>query len=340
MMDLSTKYLGMTLKNPVMVSANPLCEDIENIRRMEQAGASAIVLHSLFEEQIAIESHRLDRNLSFAGESYSESLSYFPDMRDYNLGPEGYLRHIDKAKKAVDIPIIASLNGVTNGGWAQYARKIQEAGADALELNIYDIPGDPHISGAHLEQAYCELVTMVNTAVTIPLAVKLHPFFTAIPNMAKKLDLAGADGLVLFNRFYQPDLDIENLEIVPHLNLSSPQELLLRLHWTALLHGFLRADIAVTGGVHTGIDVLKAMMAGARVVMVASAILRHGISHITTMLNGLKQWMGDHEYESISQMQGSMSRTGAGEASAFHRANYMKVLGTYTQDLKGRPGPM
>lgn len=330
MLDLSTKYMGLPLKNPLVVSANPLCEEIDNIRKMEDAGASAIVLHSLFEEQITIESQRLDRFLSDHQESYSEALSYFPDMVDYNMGPDGYLEHIRKAKAAVSVPIIASLNGVTTGGWIRYAKKIEEAGADALELNLYDIPVDEHVSGSHLEQSYCGLVTLMNTAIRIPLAVKLHPFFTSIPNMARSLDHAGANALVLFNRFYQPDFDLESLEVLPRLNLSTSQELLLRLHWTAILFGFLRADLAITGGVHSAEDTLKAMMAGARIVMLASVILKHGISYLRVIQNDLVKWMEEHEYESISQMQGSMSRLSAGEPAALQRANYMRVIGSYT----------
>ncbi len=329
-MDLSTKYLGLRLKNPLVVSANPLCESIQNIQKMEDSGASAVVLHSLFEEQIVFESRYLYHYTTEGSESYPEAMQYFPDMENYNLGPDGYLEHLRKAKEAVDIPIIASLNGVTRGGWIHFAKKMQQAGADALELNIYDIPVDPVSTASSLEVNYRELVRDVHSAVTIPLAVKLHPFFTAIANVAVNLDLAGAGGLVLFNRFYQPDFDIETREVVHHLELSTPQELLLRLHWTAILFGNVRADLAITGGIHTATDILKAMMAGARVAMLASCILRNGIGYLTQLHSDLILWMEEHEYESIHQMQGSMSRAAAGEPQVFERANYMKVLSSYT----------
>ncbi len=329
MPDLSTSYLGLNLKNPVVVSPSPLCEEIGNIVQMEDAGAAAVVLHSLFEEQILIESQALDQGLSLGVESFAESLSYFPDMTAYNLGPEGYLEHIRKAKQAVNIPVIASLNGVTTGGWIKYARLMQEAGADALELNIFYLANDPAIPGAEVEELYTSLVSHVKASVRIPVAVKLGPYFSSMAHMAKKLDEAGADGLVLFNRFYQPDFDLENLEVVPALHLSTPHELLLRLHWVATLYGQVRADLAVTGGVHTAHDVLKAMMAGARVAMMTSALLRHGIDHIRTVLRDLVEWMEEHEYESVRQMQGSMSRRNVPDPSAFSRANYMKVLSSY-----------
>lgn len=329
MPDLSTTYLGLKLKNPVVVSPSPLCEDVGNIIQMEDAGAAAVVLHSLFEEQILIESQSLDQGLSLGVESFAESLSYFPDMTGYNLGPDGYLEHIRKAKEAVTIPVIASLNGVTTGGWIKYARLMQEAGADALELNIFYVANDPAISGAQVEEMYTSLVSHVKASVRIPVAVKLAPYFSSMAHMAKQLDEAGADGLVLFNRFYQPDFDLENLEVVPALHLSTPYELLLRLHWVATLYGHIKADMAVTGGVHTAHDVLKAMMAGARVAMMTSALLKRGIDHIRGVLRELLQWMEEHEYESVRQMQGSMSRRSVADPSAFSRANYMKVLSSY-----------
>ena len=329
MVDLSTSYLGLTLKNPLVASASPLSEYVDNIRRMEDAGAAAVVLHSLFEEQITLESHDLDRHLSHGTESFAESLTYFPDLADYSLGPDRYLDHVRRAKAAVDIPIIGSLNGVSGGGWIEYARKIQEAGADALELNVYYIPTAPEMTGAAVEQMYIDLVRDVKASVGIPVAVKLGPFFSAMANMARRLDAMGADALVLFNRFYQPDFDLENLEVVPQLTLSSPYELLLRLHWVAILFGHIRADLAVTGGVHSGQGVLKAMMAGARVAMCTSALLKHGIDHLTTMRTELATWMETHEYESIRQMQGSMSYRSVTEPAAFQRANYLKVLSSY-----------
>jgi dihydroorotate dehydrogenase (fumarate) len=327
--DLSTSYLGLTLGSPLVASASPLCEELDNLRRMEDAGAAAVVLHSLFEEQITLESHSLDRYLSQGAESFAESLTYFPDLTSYNLGPDGYLEHVRRAKAAVDIPVIGSLNGVSTGGWIRYARKIQEAGADALELNVYYIPTDPALSGAEVEQMYVDLVRDVSASVSIPVAVKLGHAFSAVAHLAAQLDRAGARALVLFNRFYQPDFDLERLEVVPRLTLSSSWELLLRLHWVAILDGHVRADLAVTGGVHTAEDVLKAMMAGARVAMTTSALLQHGIGHLATMREGLLRWMEAHEYESICQMQGSMSHRSVAQPAAFERANYLRVLGSY-----------
>ena len=334
MIDLATTYLGLTLKNPLVVSAGPLCEEVANIRRMEDAGAAAVVLHSLFEEQIDMESHILDHHLTRGTESFAESLTYFPDMSDYNLGPDGYLEHLRKAKAAVDIPIIGSLNGVSTGGWIRYARLIEMAGADALELNVYYIPTDPRMTGAQVEQMYLDLVRDVKASVKIPVAVKIGHAFSAIANMAHRLDEAGADGLVLFNRFYQPDFNLEELEVVHSLTLSSPWELLLRLHWVALLYGHVRADMAVTGGVHSAQEVLKAMMAGARVAMTTSALLKNNIDHLAKVRADLLQWMEDHEYESIRQMQGSMSYRSVAEPAAFERANYMKVLGSYPRPAR------
>ena len=330
MIDLATTYLGLTLKNPLVVSAGPLCEEVANIRRMEDAGAAAVVLHSLFEEQIDMESHILDHHLTRGTESFAESLTYFPDMSDYNLGPDGYLEHLRKAKAAVDFPIIGSLNGVSTGGWIRYARLIEMAGADALELNVYYIPTDPRMTGAQVEQMYLDLVRDVKASVKIPVAVKIGHAFSAIANMAHRLDEEGADGLVLFNRFYQPDFNLEELEVVHSLTLSSPWELLLRLHWVALLYGHVRADMAVTGGVHSAQEVLKAMMAGARVAMTTSALLKNNIDHLAKVRADLLKWMEDHEYESIRQMQGSMSYRSVAEPAAFERANYMRVLRSYT----------
>jgi dihydroorotate dehydrogenase (fumarate) len=296
---------------------------------MEDAGASAVVLPSLFEEQITLESHHLDRYLSHGTESFAESLTYFPDMIDYNLGPDGYLELIRRAKFVVDIPIIGSLNGVSTGGWITYAKKIEEAGADALELNTYYIPTDPELTGAQVEQMYLDLVRDVKASVRIPVAIKLSPNFSAIPNMARRLDQAGADALVMFNRFYQPDFDLENLEVVPSLILSGSYELLVRLTWVAVVYGHIRADLAITGGVHTALDVLKAMMVGARVAMMTSALLTHGIGHLNTVRADLLTWMEQHEYESIRQMQGSMSHRSVANPAAFERANYIKVLSSY-----------
>ena len=330
MLDLSTSYMGLTLKNPLVASPSPLCEHIGNILRMEDAGVGAVVLHSLFEEQIMLESEELHEFLSYGTESFAESVSYFPDMTRYNLGPEGYLEHIRKAKQAVDIPIIASLNGVSNGGWIRYAKEMEQAGADALELNIFYLANDPEVSGEQIEEMYTSLVSHVKASLGIPVAVKLGPYFSATAHMANKLDKAGADALVVFNRFYQPDFDLEALEVTPNLHLSAPHELLLRLHWVATLHGNIKADMAITGGVHTAQDVLKSMMAGARVAMMTSALLMHGIDYVETVLADLKAWMEEHEYESVRQMQGSMSRRSVADPSAFSRANYMKVLSSYS----------
>ena len=329
MIDLSTRYLGLTLASPLVVSAGPLSESIDDIRRLEEAGAAAVVLPSLFEEQLALESQHLDDALSQGTESFAESVTYFPDMRRYNLGPDGYLEHIRSARAAVGIPIIASLNGVSTGGWVSYATRMEEAGASALELNVYYIPTDPALTGEEVEQTYVTLVRDVTARVHIPVAVKLGHGFSAPANLARRLDAAGASALVLFNRFYQPDFDVENLEVVPTLTLSSPYELLLRLHWVAILHGRIRADLAVTGGVHTALDVLKAMMAGARVAMMLSALLKHGVGHLTRVREDLVAWMEAHEYESIRQMQGSMSRQSVRAPAIFERANYLKVLSSY-----------
>jgi dihydroorotate dehydrogenase (fumarate) len=323
------------LQNPLVASPSPLCENLDNIRRMEDAGAAAVVLHSLFEEQITLESHYLDRHLSQGAESFAESLTYFPDMTSYNLGPDGYLEHVRRAKAAVSIPVIGSLNGVSTGGWIKYARKIQEAGADALELNVYFIPTDPEMSGADVEQMYVDLVRDVAASVTIPVGIKLGHAFSAMANLAHRLDQAGARALVLFNRFYQPDFDLERLEVVPRLTLSSPWELLLRLHWVAILYGHIRADLAVTGGVHTAQDVLKAMMAGARVAMMTSALLKHDIELVRVVRANLTAWMEAHEYASIREMQGSMSHRSVAEPAAFERANYLRVLSSYS--LKASP---
>jgi len=338
MPDLSTTYLGLKLRNPLVVSAGPLSESVDNIRRMEDAGAAAVVLYSLFEEQITLESNHLDRFLSDGTESFAESLTYFPDMPRYALGPDGYLEHVRRAKAAVRIPVIGSLNGVSTGGWIGYAKKIEEAGADALELNVYYIPTDPEMTGAQVEQRYADLVRDVKASVRIPVAVKLGHAWSAMANLARRLDGSGADALVLFNRFYLPDFDLDNLEVVPHLTLSNSYELLVRLHWVAILHGHVRADLAVTGGVHTAEDVLKAMMAGARVAMMTSALLKHGIEHLAAVRAGLLAWMQAHEYESIRQMHGSMSYRSVSDPAAFERANYMKVLSSYALRTEGRSG--
>lgn len=329
MIDLSTTYLGRTLRSPLVMSAGPLGEDVDAVRAAEDAGVGAVVLPSLFEEQLNVESHDLDRHLSHGTESYAEALSYFPDVGAYRLGPDAYLDHVARVKGAVDVPVIGSLNGVSSGGWVQYARLIEEAGADALELNVYFIPTDPEVDGAAVERLYEELVRDVRAAVRIPVAVKLGPFFSAMAHVARRLVAAGADALVLFNRFYQPDLDVERLEVVPNLQLSSRDELRLRLRWVAILRGHVAADLAVTGGVHEAVDVLKSMMAGAAVAMMTSALLMHGVGHLAVVRDELTRWMEEHEYTSIRQMQGSMSQRAVAEPAAFERANYLRVLRSY-----------
>jgi len=333
MADLSTKYLGMQLKNPLVVSPSPLCDDLDNIRRMEDAGAAAVVLHSLFEEQLTHESQALNENLMQGSESYAESLTYFPDLGDYKMGPDAYLEHLRKAKKAVSIPIIGSLNGVSTGGWIKYAKNIEDAGADALELNDYFIPTDPDMTGVHVREMSEQLVRDVKANVSIPVAVKIGPYFSALAYVAKRLVEVGADGLVLFNRFYQPDFDLENLEVVSNLELSDSGELRKRLRWVAILYGRIAADLAITGGVHTPEDVVKSMMAGAKVAMMTSALLKYGIGHMAKVLRGLEEWMERNEYDSIQMMQGSMSQKSVANPAAFERANYMRILTSYTPGM-------
>ena len=327
--DLSTTYLGLKLKNPLVASSSPMCGDVGNVCRMEDAGAAAVVLQSLFEEQIELESDELDRFITEGSEISPEAVTHFPELTQRVMGPDAYLAHIVKCKQAVKIPIIASLNGTTRGGWLGYAKKAEQAGADALELNIYHLAVDPDLTPEQVEQRYVELVKAVKAEVNIPVAVKLGPYFSSMANMAKKLDAAGANALVLFNRFYQPDYDLEALEVVPNLILSNSHELLLRLHWIAVIYGQVKADLALTGGVHSATDVVKAMMAGARVAMMTSALLKRGISYLDTIATELLIWLGEHEYDSIKQMQGSMSRNAVPQPSAFERANYMTVLSSY-----------
>jgi dihydroorotate dehydrogenase (fumarate) len=326
MIDLTTTWLGLNLRNPLVCSASPLCQDLEALRRMEDAGAAAVVLHSLFEEQITVESLDLSRYLDQGTEGYAESLSYFPDMSRYNLGPEGYLEHIAQAKVLLHIPLIASLNGRTRGGWVHYAKLIEQAGADALELNVYEIATDPERSAAQVEDDLVGLVGDVVGEVRIPVAVKLGPFYTAPAHLARRIAAAGAKGLVLFNRFYQPDFDLETLDVVPSLWLSTAEELRLRLHWVAILEGRVQADLAVTGGVHTVHDVLKSLLAGASIAMMTSALLRHGIEYLAEVLAGLRDWMSEHEYRSVRMMQGAMSFRAVTDPAVFERANYLKVL--------------
>jgi dihydroorotate dehydrogenase (fumarate) len=326
MIDLETDYLGLKLRTPLVPSASPLSQEIASIRRLEDAGASAIVLYSLFEEQLRLESLELDRHLSAGTESFAESLTYFPQPGEFRLGPEGYLEHIRKAKEAVDIPVIASLNGASVGGWTKFAKEIEQAGADALECNVYSIPTDPELKAAQIEQTYVDIVWAVKSAISIPVAVKLGPFFTNFANVAKRLDEAGADGLVLFNRFYQPDIDLDELEIRPNVLLSTPQALRLPLTWIGILYGRLRASLAATSGVHNAEDVIKLLMVGANVTMLCSSLLRNGINHLRHVEHGLVDWMEMHEYESVRQMRGSMSQQRCPDPSAFERAQYMRAV--------------
>lgn len=327
--DFSTTYMGLTLRNPLVASSSPLSHKVDTICKLEEAGIGAVVMYSLFEEQITLESQQLDYFLTHGTESYAEALSYFPDIGNYNVGPDEYLNLIRKAKETVDIPIIGSLNGVSAGGWVHYAKLIQEAGADGLELNVYYLPTDPDLPGTAVEEMTVDVVKAVRSEVTIPLAVKIGPFFSSIPHMAKRLAEAGADALVLFNRFYQPDIDIENLEVTPHLVLSDSDELRLPLRWTAILYGRVPVDLAITTGVHTYRDVLKGLMAGAQVTMMASELLQNGLGRIGQILQEMESWMMEYEYSSVQQMIGSVSQKNVAEPAAFERANYMKVLDSY-----------
>ena len=336
MINLSTSYMGMTLKNPIVPSASPLSENLDTIRRMEDAGAAAIVMYSLFEEQITHESRQLDHYLSYGVESFAESLNYFPDLERYHVGPEAYLNLIGRAKMVTDIPIIGSLNGVSTGGWIEYATKIEQAGADALELNIYYIPTDIGMPGTEVEQMYLDVVLDVKKSISLPVAVKLSPYFSATANMAYRLAEAGADALVLFNRFYQPDFDLTTLEVTPHLVLSNSHEMRLPLRWVSILYGRVPTDFAITSGVHTYEDVLKGLMAGAKVTMMTSELLQNGLQRIGEILAEMVNWMEEYEYQSVAQMQGSMSQQNVAEPAAFERANYMKVLHSWRPDPTGQ----
>lgn len=326
MLDLTTRYLGMQLRTPLVASASPLSQEIDTIRRLEDAGASAVVLYSVFEEQLRQESQELDYFLSAGTESYPESLNYFPDPGEFLLGPDEYLGHIRKAKEAVKIPVIASLNGSSVGGWIQYATQIEEAGADALECNIYWIVTDPGATAAEVEQHYLDIVQAVRAAVHIPVAIKLSPFFSNLAHLAQRMDAAGADGLVLFNRFYQPDIDLEALELKPNVLLSTPQAMRLPLTWIGILHGRIKASLAATSGIHGPEDVIKLLMVGADVTMLCSALLRNGTNHLRAVEAGLRNWMEAHEYESVEQMKGSMSQLRCPDPSAFERAQYMRAI--------------
>jgi len=327
-MNLKTDFLGCTLDNPLILGASPISHDVDKARRLADAGAAAIVMYSLFEEQIVREQLAINRALDEPAEAFAEATSYLPEPEGLSIGPDRYLEQIRKLKRVLEIPVIASLNGVSEGGWVKYAKLMEIAGADALELNTYNLATDPSVSGAEIETRTLQLVREVRKQVKIPLAVKLSPFYTSLPQLAQRLADAGADALVLFNRFYQPDIDVENLEVV-RLQLSDSSELLLRLHWLAILYGRVSATLAVTGGVHTATDVVKSVMAGASGVQLVSSVLRGGPQALRTLLSDLKQWMEEHEYESLDQMRGSMSLLKAPDPAAYVRDNYMQVLASW-----------
>jgi dihydroorotate dehydrogenase (fumarate) len=328
-MDLSTSYLGLKLKNPIVPGASPLSRNLDSMKRLEEYGASAIVMYSLFEEQIAHEASELYHYLSYGTESFAEALTYFPDLEQYNLGPDEYVDLIHKAKRELHIPVIGSLNGISVGGWINYAKKIEEAGADALELNVYYIPTDPMLACTEVEDRYLEVLHAVKRSVSIPVALKLSPFFSSMAHISHRLDQAGANGLVLFNRFYQPDIDLVSMEVKPNIILSTPQSMRLPLRWIAILYGKIKGSLAASGGIHTAEDALKMIMAGADVTMICSAILKHGPERIREILMDLEKWMVEHEYASVQQMKGSLSQKSVADPSAFERANYMKALNSY-----------
>jgi len=333
MTDLSTTYMGLTLKNPLVASSSSLSKQLDSIKRMEDAGLSAVVLFSLFEEEIIHESLELDYFLTRGTESYPEAITYFPDLGHYNLGPEKYLNLIRSAKESVEIPLIGSLNGISSGGWLKYARLIEQAGADALELNLYFIPTDADISAQQLEEAYLQVIRDIRREISIPLAVKLSPQFSSLPHFVAQVEQAGASALVLFNRFYQPDLDVEKLEVVPKLDLSTSADLLLPLRWTAILFGRTNLDIALTSGVHSATDMAKAILAGASVVLSASELVEKGIPRAVSLLGEFQDWVSRHAYESVRQMRGVLSQQKVAQPAAFERANYMKALTTFDNRL-------
>jgi dihydroorotate dehydrogenase (fumarate) len=329
MVDLTTTYLGLPLKNPLVASASPLSQKLETARQLEEAGVGAIVMYSLFEEQIRRESLKLHEDLERGTYTFAEAQTYFPDYGQYSIGPDTYVEHLRKVKQAVRVPVIGSLNGITTGGWIDYAKKIEQAGADALELNMYYLATDPNLTSAELEETYITLVSDVCSRVRIPVAVKLSPFYTALPNFVRQLAEAGAKGAVLFNRFYQPDFDLEELEVVPNLVLSSSNELRLPLRWIAIMYGRIQIDFALTSGVHTAADMLKATMAGASVNMLASELLHNGLGRVPAILADFQNWMVEHDYVSVAQMKGSMSQQAVADPATIERANYMKVLSSY-----------
>lgn len=328
-MDLTTTYLGLKLKNPLVPSASPLSENIDTIKKLEDAGAAAIVLYSLFEEQLSQEEEALDYYLTHGSDSFAEAINYFPKSHEFKTGPEEYLEHISKTKKSVSMPVIASLNGVSVGGWIKFAKKMEEAGADALELNVYYIPTNTELNGSEVEQIYINNLKAVKENVKIPVSIKISPYFSALANLVSRLDSAGADGLVMFNRFYQPDFDLDKLEVIPNLTLSSNWELRLPLRWIAILYGKIKASMAATSGVRDHTDVIKVLMAGGDVAMICSELLKNGVARITQILDELEKWMEAKEYESVKMMKGSMSQKSVAEPAAFERANYMKMLNSF-----------
>ncbi len=328
-MELKTGYLGLDLNCPLVPSSSPLMEDLGHLKRLEDCGAGAVVLHSLFEEQIVQEARTLQHYMARGSDSFAEALTYFNEPQTFRFGPDEYLEHVRRAKEALDIPVIASLNGATTGGWLSYARRIEEAGADALEINLYHVPADLQVGGAAVEERYLEVVRQLRGSIKLPLAVKIGHFFSAIGDMACRFVESGANGLVLFNRFYQPDIDLEALEVRPSVALSTSYELRLRLRWIAILFGRIDCSLAATGGVHTHEDALKIIMAGADVAMMCSALLRHGIDHLKTVRGAMVRWMEEHEYDSVAQMKGSMSQRSCPDPTAFERASYMKALTGY-----------
>ncbi len=329
-MDLSTTYLGFRLPHPLMPGASPAVDDLDAVRQLEDAGASVIVMHSLFEEQITGEQLATTRHMDTPAESFAEALSYLPSPESFRLGPDEYLEQIRRIKEAVAIPVIGSLNGVTEGGWLDYATLMQDAGADALELNMYLLATDPDETGESIERRMVSMLRAVKAAVRVPVAVKLSPFFSSLAHLARQLDAAGADGLILFNRFYQPDIDVEELEVKRTLHLSNSSELLLRLRWLAILSGRVGADLAVTGGVHNALDAIKAIMTGAHAVQMVSALLERGPDRLRTVREKIAEWMEEHEYESLEQMCGNMNLLRCPDPKAYERANYMHILQTWS----------
>ena len=337
--DLSTTYLGLELANPLVPSASTLSARIDNLKRLQDAGASAIVMQSLFEEQIEHDELQTHLVLENGAESFPEALSYVPEVEDYNTGPDEYLRHLEASKKELEIPVIGSLNGTSTGGWVRYGKLIQDAGADALELNVYFVASDPDESGEQVERRYLDLVGAVRASVTIPLAVKVGPYFSSMANMARRLQAAGADGLVLFNRFFQPDIDLETLGVDPTLHLSTSDELRLPLRWIAILHGHVSCSLAATTGVWTAEDAIKLLLAGADVTMMASALFRHGPEHVRTVLDGVRTWLEDHEYASLDQLRGSVSQANVPDPVAYARSNYMQMLVSFASPYDWREIP-